>query len=388
MKREKMIREFESISKYDIYSKYNYSLDKKFKDNSLKSFIRSLKSFKRKEKELFLVEFSKKYPYNLEEKKFIDDENEISIRIEEFKRIKEEKEKQRQERLNSPKNGKIELKSSISSKRYNEQDFPDPFKYNPNYNSICKKVPSFKISPKKYGSIKLKKVIKIQIKPNQIKKDKRNLSNSYSSNEENEIYDDNKDRDKSVNSQNFNSVTDIKKFKSNQKENLDLPLITSTNLVKSLKNECNKKLNTIPTDGYRENHALRFSKYLPRKSKLNSINNKLSYVEPHNYALDINKGFDFGKMQSRDEKSILNMASLDVPSSNKYYPKYNLVENKAKNILFSPFGINKKNKKVLLKKMLGSYKVFPNYQFIDNNKLFKDKDVINQKLIINQNIHP
>lgn len=388
MQREKMIREFELISKYDIYSKYNYSLDKKFKDNSLKSFIRSLKSFKRKEKELFLVEFSKKYPYNLEEKKFIDDENEISIRIEEFKRIKEEKEKQRQERLNSPKNGKIELKSSISSKRYNEQDFPDPFKYNPNYNSICKKVPSFKISPKKYGSIKLKKVIKIQIKPNQIKKDKRNLSNSYSSNEENEIYDDNKDRDKSVNSQNFNSVIDIKKFKSSQKENLDLPLITSTNLVKSLKNECNKKLNTIPTDGYRENHALRFSKYLPRKSKLNSINNKLSYVEPHNYALDINKGFDFGKMQSRDEKSILNMASLDVPSSNKYYPKYNLVENKAKNILFSPFGINKKNKKALLKKMLGSYKVFPNYQFIDNNKLFKDKDVINQKLIINQNIHP
>ena len=388
MQREKMIREFELISKYDIYSKYNYSLDKKFKDNSLKSFIRSLKSFKPKEKELFLVEFSKKYPYNLEEKKFIDDENEISIRIEEFKRIKEEKEKQRQERLNSPKNGKIELKSSISSKRYNEQDFPDPFKYNPNYNSICKKVPSFKISPKKYGSIKLKKVIKIQIKPNQIKKDKSNLSNSYSSNEENEIYDDNKDRDKSVNSQNFNSVIDIKKFKSSQKENLDLPLITSTNLVKSLKNECNKKLNTIPTDGYRENHALRFSKYLPRKSKLNSINNKLSYVEPHNYALDINKGFDFGKMQSRDEKSILNMASLDVPSSNKYYPKYNLVENKAKNILFSPFGINKKNKKALLKKMLGSYKVFPNYQFIDNNKLFKDKDVINQKLIINHNIHP
>ena len=81
------------------------------------------------------------------------------------------------------------------------------------------------------------------------------------------------------------------------------------------------------------------------------------------------------------------MASLDVPSSSKYYPKYNLVENNAKNILFSPFGLNKKNKKVLLKKMLGSYKVFLNYQFIDNDKLFKDKDVINQQLIINHNIH-
>ena len=181
---------------------------------------------------------------------------------------------------------------------------------------------------------------------------------------------------------------DNKKFKSSKKEYLNLPLITSSNIEKSLKNECNKNLNTIPTDGYRENHALRFSKYLPRKSKLNSNNNKLSYVEPHNYALDINKGFDFSKIQSRNEKSILNMASLDVPSSSKYYPKYNLVENNAKNIFFSPFGTNKKNKKVLLKKMLGSYKVFPNYQFIDNNKLFKDKDIINQKLIINHNIHP
>ena len=205
------------------------------------------------------------------------------------------------------------------------------------------------------------------------------------SNEENEIYD---NKDKSVNSQNYNSITDNKKFKSGKKENLNLPLITSTNIEKSLINEYNKNLNTIPTDGYRENHALRFSKYLPRKAKLNSNNNKLSYIEPHNYALDINKGFDFSKMQSRNEKSILNMASLDVPSSSKYFPKYNLVENNAKNILFSPFGTNKKNKKVLLKKMLGSYKVFPNYQFIDNNKLFKDKDIINQKLIINHNIHP
>ena len=387
MKREKMIRAFESISKYDIYSKYNYSLERKFKDNSLKSFIRSLKSLKPIDKEPFLVEFYKKYPYNFEEKKFIDDENEISIRIEEFRRIKEEKEKQRQERLNSPKNSKFELKSSFSSKRYNEQDLPDPFKYNPNYNSIYKKVPSFKISPKKYGGIKLKKVTKLQIKSNQIKKEKSNLSNSNTSNEENEIYDI-KDKDKSVNSKNSNSVTGNKMLKSRQKENLGLPLITSTNIVKLLKNECGQKLNTIPTDGYRENHSLRFSKYLPRKAKLNSINNKLSYVEPHNYALDINKGFDFGKMQSRDEKSILNMASLDIPSSNKYYPKYNLVENNAKNVLFSPFSSNKRNKKVLLKKMLGSYKVFPNYQFIDNNKLFKDKDVINQKLIINHNIHP
>ena len=102
----------------------------------------------------------------------------------------------------------------------------------------------------------------------------------------------------------------------------------------------------------------------------------------------MNKGFDFGKMQSRDDKSILNMASLEVPSVSRYSPKYNLVETGSKNVIFSPFGANKKNKKALLHKMLGSYQVFSDYQVIDNDKLFKDKDIINQKLIINHNIHP
>ena len=127
---------------------------------------------------------------------------------------------------------------------------------------------------------------------------------------------------------------------------------------------------------------------MPRKTKLIVTNNKVSYIEPHKYALDMNKGFDFGKMQSRDDKSILNMASLEVPSASRYSPKYNLVETGSKNVIFSPFGANKKNKKALLHKMLGSYQVFSDYQFIDNDKLFKDKDIINQKLIINHNIHP
>ena len=170
MKKEKMIRAFETISKYDVYSKYNSSLEKKFKDKSLKSFINSLKFFKPKQKEPFLVEFSKKYPYDFEEKKYIDDENQISIKIEEYRRIKEEKEKEKQERFNSPKLGKYELRSSFSTKRYNKPDFPDPFKYNPNYDSIFKKVPSFKISPKKSEVIKLQKVKEVQNKSIQDKK--------------------------------------------------------------------------------------------------------------------------------------------------------------------------------------------------------------------------
>ena len=385
MKKEKMIRAFETISKYDIYSNYNNSLEKIFKDKSLKSFINYLKYFKPKQKEPFLVEFSKKYPYVFEDKKNNDEENQISIKIEEYKRIKEEKEKEKQERLNSPKFGKYELRSSFSTKRYNKPDFPDPFKYNPNYNSIFKKVPSFKISPKKNERIKLQKVEEAQNKSIQDKKENSILSNSNTSNEETEI-NDNQDKSKNINSKSSNSVRDIHYFRLNKKgNNLDLPLITSTNIISSLKKEINERQNTIP---FRDNHALRYSKYLPRKNKLTETNNKVSYIEPHNYALDLKKGFDFGKMQPRDEKSILNMASLEVPPSNKYSPKYNLVENNSKNVIFSPFGTNKTNKKALLRKMLGSYKVFSYYKFIDNNKLFNNKDLINQKLIINHNIHP
>ena len=388
MKKEKMIRSFETISKYDVYSKYNNSLEKKFKDKSLKSFIYSLKNFQPKQKEPFLVEFSKKYPYDFENKQYNDEENQMSIKIEEYRRIKEEKEKERQERqerINSPKLGQYELRSSFSTKRYNKPDFPDPFKYNPNYNSIFKKVPSFKISPKKYGGIKFQKVKDIQNKSNQDERENSTISNINTSNEENEI-NDNRDKNKNINSKNSNSVSNIHYLRLNKKENnLDLPLITSTNIISSLKNEINERQNTI---SFRDNHALRFSKYLPRKVKLRETNNKVSYIEPHNYALDMNKGFDFRKMQSRDEKSILNLPSLEVPPLNKYSPKYNLVENNAKNVIFSPFGSNKNNKKVLLQKMLGSYKVFFDYQFIDNSKLYNDKDIISQKLIINHNIHP
>ena len=97
---------------------------------------------------------------------------------------------------------------------------------------------------------------------------------------------------------------------------------------------------------------------------------------------------DFGKMKSRNDKSIINVPSLEVPGIGKYHPKYDLVEDKTKNVLFSPFGENKKSKKVMLQKMLGSYKVLKEYQTINNKKLFKDDDLIRKQLIINYNMNP
>ena len=97
---------------------------------------------------------------------------------------------------------------------------------------------------------------------------------------------------------------------------------------------------------------------------------------------------DFKKMSSRNDKYIINTYSLDVPSFEKYSPKYEFIESNVKNIKFSPFGENKRDKKFLLKKILSSYKVPTEYQFIDNEKLLNDKDLINKQLILNYNIHP
>ena len=379
-KKDKMIRNFEAISKYDIYSKYNVILEKKFKDKSLKSFIDNLRNKRFKEKEPFLEEFYKKHPYDFELKKNIENENEDFLNF-----INEEKDY-------SPKNIKNELRCSFSTKRYKEPEFPDPFKYNPNYNSIYKKIPSFKINPKKSEIKNLKKIKNFKDifkNENQIKTKKNiMLKENVLSGEENKMIKNkinkaNSDKNMILLNNNINQL----KIKEKSKR-LDLPLITCTNITKDLKKENNKnhKYNTIETYNIKDNHALRFSKYLTRKNIFETITKEVSYLEPYDYNSDVKKAIDFAKMNSRNDKSIINISSLDVPSLCKYYPKYTLVENNARNVLFSPFGENQNIKKNILQKMLGSYQVFSEYKTIDNDKLFNDHDLIIKQLIINHNL--
>ena len=387
MKKEKMIRNFEAISKYDIYSKYNFVLDKKFKDRSLKSFIYSLKNKKTKDALSFLEEFYRKYPYEFEPKKTIDDCNQSFFKLIESLPIQEDKESKGKE--NSPKNIKTELRCSFSTQKYYDPNFPDPFKYNPNYNSIYKKVPSFKIKPKKNEIIQLKK-----------KKEKENFKSSshFKQNKNLVLYDINMtDEEKKIFQNKINEIKNDKNkiqfndnfsdinIKKQKDKYLELPLITSTNIIQTLKNDKNNQHNTLGTSFSRDNHALRFSKYLPRTIKFGKTNNQVSYIEPYNYNSDLKKTIDFSKMNSRNDKSIINVPSLDIPPLGKYEPKYTLIENNPKNIIFGPFGENKNSKKVKLKKMLGSYKVFSEYKTIDNDKLFNDNDLIHKQLIINYN---
>ena len=386
MKKQKMIRNFEAISKYEIYSNYNNVLEKKFKDRSLKSFIYSLKYNKIKEKAPFLEEFYKKYPYEFEEKKILENEDELFHKINNSNDLKEEND----HKLKSDISKKNELRCSFSTKIYKEPEYPDPFKYHPNYNSIFKKVPSFKIGPKKSGIKNLKKIKGLKdIFQNSNNKDKHNLiyNNINLSDEENKIINNMitiDSKNKYITEPNTNNTENNNKIKAKEND-LNLPLITSTNIVLDLKNDKNKNKNKT-LEYNRDNHALRFSKYLPRKIIFGSSNQQVSYVEPYDYKLDNKKTIDFAKMKSRNSKSILNTSSLDVPPVGKYYPKYTLVENNAKNVIFSPFGEKKYTKKNILKKMLGSYKVFSEYETIDNEKLFRNDDLINKQLIINYNL--
>ena len=394
-KKEKMIRNFEAISKYDIYSKYNVILEKKFKDKSLKSFIYSLKNPKKKEKLQFLDEFYKKYPYDFEDKKIVEVENEDFLKIDDPKKDDDQK-------LNSPKNIKTELRSSFSTKRYIEPEFPDPFKYHPNYDSIYKKIRTFKISPIKNNIKNLKRLKGLKNifnNPNQFKK-KNNLEtndNNLSDIDEEKkniksikVFPNNNSY-KILTEQNYNNFgkSNINSLNFKDKEkNLDLPLITTTNIIDSTKKENHKNniYNTIETSYSRDNHALRFSKYLPRKNMFEGANNQVSYIEPYNYNNDPKKTIDFSKMKSRTDKNIIYSSSLDMPPLGKYYPKYTLVENNPKNIIFSPFGENQNIKKNILQKMKGSYKVLSEYKTIDNTKLFNDQDIINKQLILNYNL--
>ena len=66
---KKTINNFEMISNFENFSKYNSILDHEFKEKSLKNFIVSLKHYRKKERANFLEEFYKKFPYQFEEKK-------------------------------------------------------------------------------------------------------------------------------------------------------------------------------------------------------------------------------------------------------------------------------------------------------------------------------
>ena len=182
----------------------------------------------------------------------------------------------------------------------------------------------------------------------------------------------------------INDINDKNNIKNKKDMFLNLPPISFRSINSNLQNnnEISKKYNTIEVKSKNIDNISKSKKYQQRNFNFEMENNKNKSQFSYNKN---NNKIDFGKMSSRNDKYLINAYSLDVPSSEKYSPKYTFVETNVKNINFSPFGSNKNKKKFLFKKMLGSYNVPTEYQFIDNEKLLNNQELINQQLILRYN---
>ena len=371
MSDNKIVEMFDSIPKFDYFSKYSFSLQKVFQNSSLKNFIKELKS----PKKINVLQNQN------EQVKFYDDNNIIDLdnnldsnmikkeNIDFFNKKYDEKNMKKNHSFKQFKSNKI-----ISLKKKSFLPFnPDPCKYNPNYNAIYKNVPSVKImKPIKYISpLKKKESSNISIeKKNKVKipKIKQSLNLNIINNYKN----------KSLENKNIYNIQ-------NSSTNLTTNNNYESNIINKINNtegKLNKsksqnkyflKKNYLPLIS-KNNHALKFSHYTSRKYIIPTKLDKLTYLEPINYFENINKVIDFNKMNSRTENILKNPSFLENPSICYYEPKYNFIDQKSPIISFcSPKKQLKKSKKFLLKKLWGSYNFSSDYQLIDNNKLNQSK---------------
>ena len=330
----KTLNTLDSMAKYKTYSKYNTVLEKKFKGYSLKSLIHTCKNPRQFVKVKFLEEFVKKHPYENEQY------NENMILNSKTKNFFNSLDKK------IPKKNVIDSWARKSSFNKLYEPAPDPFRYNPNYNSIFKNVPSCRISPPR-----------VQLFKN-IKKNKKKYNLIPKKKKKHKII--NKTFDE-LTMEKSRSSERSRNIKNNDKISKTLPALKKHNYF--LKNFNDKN-----------NHAYRFSDYPPRKFKMLETSNIISYIEPHDYRnFDHKKVMDFSKMKDRAKKSILiNYASLGVPSSIYYNPKYEYTDHRPTQILFTHQNIieaNKKSNKYLIHKLWTSFNVGLRYQLIDNDKL-------------------
>ena len=319
----RIIKLFESVPKFDTYSQYSNSLEKVFHENSFKHLIKNLKEERK----------PKIYSYfNVDEQK--NDSDRFNL-FKYRKNIKKNNSKynllydEEVTKKNNPKEPKNQVENILKSLRnINKRNRFDsnfyPFHYNPNYNSIMKKIPCVKI-----------------IKPTEVN-----------------------------NKRPTTFLTEIGELtvSSNNKNNKSV----------KIKNRKNKLSLSVKKD--KENHSIRFDKCLGRKEIKTETNENISYIEPYDYKKARNNSTDFNKMLSRFEETPLEKERKEGPSVGCYDPHYEYFETRVQNISLGNEHTNKKNKKFLLKKLWGSYNVRMEYLLVDNRKLnndiLKNKDKI------------
>jgi hypothetical protein len=351
MKPLKLINLFDSIPQINNYSHYGSSLEKLFKMSSLRHFIKTLK---------FKEDFHKKYlkeGYVKEKKKEYD--------IYEQVEMNERKNNEEEDIFSLPASkseNKMKIKSNINLKSnyiffhkkpqniLNES--PDPLRYNPNYNSISKNIPSFKIVNPVFDDKNLKK--------------NNSLNNGMKKNKSKIVLNDIKEKRRlqTINNESRNDSSSASIGRDNRFIT-EIPIKNRNNVF--LKNYSYKKYEQkFPTINNDLPHYMQNCKSY-KISRDNDTNNNLKTNSFYNK----NRAVDFKKMQSRSTKMFINLHSLEVPNFGYYVPKYNFIQNRQININLNkkPFIDKHHKKQFLLKKILCSYYMEPNYHIIDNNKL-------------------
>ena len=353
MKEEQIKKLFGSIPKFETYSKYSITLGKVFKTQSFKFLMESLKRQKEISNKLLESDTKKEEvdPDDIMDENGEEKQNDLDDEKSIFDIVENEKPNIGNY---SPKNKFYEKINTLYSQRKKYKPNLDPFKYNPNYNSIYKYTPCAKIiDPKKNVG--------------NFDKYKKNVKNS-------------KNSDKKL-----PFLTEMTVYKAPKSKNLKIKLPKLTQSQNKLKY---KKLEKLKIGDNYHNHALNFSKCIPRKFIIPEHNPNVSYIEPKNYKLakSKNKSIDFDKMRERKGEDLIFVSSLNVPSFNQYNPKYNYIDKNMNNVSFSPEdSVGELNrKKYRLKKLWGSYYVQENYLLIDNKKLPTDEELLDIK---NKNIN-
>ena len=358
-----MITFFDSIPRINSYSHYGASLEKMFKMSSLKYFIKTLK---------FKEEFHKKY---LKEDTVNKKKKEYDIYEMEGIQLNRENNKEDifslpdTNSINNNNNNKIinnyEINKSYFYRKKNNSSLsesPDALKYNPNYKSISKNIPSVRIVKPLYDKNKraLKKTNLLNL---QLKKDinkivlKETNSNKYLNTLNNDSH------------QNFKNSSIINRYNTIEPTIREKRFITEIPIKNNKNFFKNKSCKKYP---YKLPHIWNsdFPHYMLEKSanknrirKFNVNSNSISFYNR-------NRAVDFRKMLKRSSKNFINVSSLKVPNSGYYEPNYNAVEERQYDILFDKPIIDENQKKqLLLKKIMTSYYIEPNYQLIDNSKL-------------------
>ena len=366
MKPLKMINFFDSIPKINSYSHYGSSLEKKFKMSSLKYFIKTLKF-----KEEFHKRFLKEESVNKKEKEYD---------VYEMEEINNNKGKNQQDIFSLPETNlenKPKIKNNYEINKsyfYHKKNFstlsdsPDALKYNPNYNSISKNIPSVKIvkpffdknkiNSRKNGGLNSK--IKKEISKKALKIINSNKNFITINNDDNDNDNDN-DNDKGKDSNESNGKE--KRFIT------EIPIKSYKNKNFFKNNSCKKypyKLPSIIKSVEIPHYMLGIIKSEKKRNLNNLDNNTISFYNK-------NRAIDFSKMLNRPPKIFINMHSLKVPNSGYYEPRYNLIEKRQYDIhINKPIADKYKKKQILLKKIMTSYNINSKYELIDNNKLNDD----------------